>query len=279
MSRKPAPPGHYTATEAAEKLGISVPMLYNHVRSGNLQRIVPKGRKQGFFLQSEVEKLRIELYSFLETGQIQEVEVEPEKEVYHFLPTTKREDLVECAAIAKEVYGSEGTPVDTRLAWMEKNPEILYVVKSDHNVGGYVYILPLQRETIDAILRDERSLASLTQDEIQSFTPEEPIDIYLMSVATRPELARQEKRILSAQVLAGLMNVLRDLAQRGVVIRSLIARSRLPDGIRLLNGMEFDHYPIEIPDKRFSYFIIELDKSNAKFIQRYKQTLRRTQEG
>lgn len=103
----------------------------------------------------------------------------------HFQRTTEREDVVECSRIAREVYGSEGTPVETRLAWMSKNPEILYTSKSD-DIAGYAYILPLKREKIDAILRDDLSLSDLTADDIEGFIPDKLVDIYLMSVAIKP---------------------------------------------------------------------------------------------
>jgi len=280
MPRKLAPPGHMTATDAALRLGISLPMLYNHVRNGNLKRIVPPGRKQGFFLVNEVERLRADLYGFLDTGEMKRIDGEEEPAIqYHFQRTTDRQDLVGCAAIAKEVYGSEGTPVENRLEWMKKNPEILYVVKSSEMIAGYAYILPIMRDMIDEIMREEKSLADLTQDDIEAFTPGRPIDIYLMSVATLPNLDKEDKRHLSSQIISGLMELLDDLAKRGVIIRSLIARSRLADGIRLLTDMGFDEYPIESPDKRFSYFIIEVEKSKAKFVRRYKLALKKAQRG
>lgn len=279
MPRKPAPPGHYTATEAAERLGISVPMLYNHVRSGNLHRIVPKGRKQGFFLKSEVDRLRVELYGFLDTGQSQVPEPEL-KEEFHFLSTTKLEDLIECSSIAKEIYGSEGTPIETRLAWMKKNPEILYVVRSDRRIGGYAYILPIGeagREKVDRIFRGEVAISDITDEDIEELVPGKPLDIYIMSVVTRPGLEKEEKRLIASQLIIGLMDVLTNLGRRGIIIRSFLARSHLPDGLRLLHQMQFTELPSILPGRR--NFIIDVEKSDSLFVRSYKRALRNAQRG
>src|SRR5947199_10635208 len=67
MSRKQPPAGYLTSTQAAEILGCSVPMVYNYERSGQLHKKTPPGRKQGFFLQSEVEALSEGLSGFFES--------------------------------------------------------------------------------------------------------------------------------------------------------------------------------------------------------------------
>ncbi|MBV9691490.1 MAG: hypothetical protein JO202_17455 [Ktedonobacteraceae bacterium] len=268
MKRGSPPPGYYTPSEAKKKLHVDDSTLRSYVLRGKVEKFTPPEKKQGFYKKTDVDKLAEELRAAY--GKLS-------KEM-HFQRTTEREDIAECSRIAREVYGSEGTSVETRLAWMSKNPELLYTIKSDY-IAGYGYILPLKREKIDAILREELSLSDLTADDIESFVPDKPVDIYLMSVAIKPGYNKEEKRLLSSQLISGLMSILLDLAHRRVVIRTLIGRSRLPDGIRLMRDMGFDNYPIQSPDKRFSYFIIEVDKSNAPLTRRYKRALDGTLEG
>lgn len=268
MKRGQPPAGYITATEAKQKLDIDDGMLYSYVQQKKIRRFVPPGRKQGFYLEADVNALAQvirQAYSQL-ASQI------------HFQRSTDIKDLIECSEIAKEIYGDEGTPVATRLRWIEKNPEILYLIKADH-VEGYSYILPLERETIDAVLSDEKSLKDLTDSDIRQFTSGDPIDIYLMSLVIKPGADKLYKRLLSSQLIAGLMNVLRELARRGVVIRTLIARSRFSEGVRLLRDMGFSDYTAQSSDARFSYFIIEVEQSNAPFIRRYKRDLQRFQRG
>jgi hypothetical protein len=268
MKRGSPPPGYYTASEAKKKLQVDDSMLRSLVLRGRIEKFVPPEKKQGFYKKVDVDRL---------AGEFKAAYSQISKEV-HFQRTIEREDIIECSRIAREVYGSEGTPVETRLAWMSKNPEILYVSKSDH-IAGYAYILPLKREKINAILREELSLSDLTADDIESFIPNKLVDIYLMSVAIKPGYNKERKRILSSQIISGLMDVLLDLARRRVIIRTLIGRSRFPEGIRLMRDMGFSSYPIQSSDERFSYFIIEVDKSNAPFIRRYKSVLGTALEG
>ena len=272
-ARLQPPRGYITAKEAKKRLGIrGIPisdgMLRSYVQKGEIERRVPANRVQGYYKEEDVDRIAQGLKAFYGEGSPAEIQ---------FLQTTAEDDVAETIRIDNEVYGSPGTPLETRLAWLRKNPELLYVLKSDQ-VVGYASVLPLRREKIDAILREEAHLKDLTTDDIELFEPGNPLDIYIYSVAVRPAIAdREERHALAAQLISGLMNKLLEWAQRGVVLRSFLARSRFPDGIRLLKRMGFSEYPVESPDKRFAYFILEVDQSNALFIRRYRRALGKAQ--
>lgn len=273
-ARMQPPKGYITAKEAKRRLGIrGVPisdgMLRSYVQKGEIERKVPDNRVQGYYKAEDVDKVVQALRAFYG---------EPSAEI-QFRRTTEQEDVAECIQIDKEVYGSPGTPIETRLSWLQKNPELLYVLKSDH-VAGYASVLPLKREKIDAILREKIYLKELTADDIETFEPGKPLDIYIYSVAIRPEYEKEEKRVLASQLISGLMHVLLEWGQRGVILRTFLARSRFADGMRLLSDMGFSEYPLtKIPDARFSYFILEVDKSDAPFVKRYKRAILKAQKG
>src|SRR5579875_3446848 len=65
MPRRQAFKEYYTAGEVRKKLGITDGQLYNYVRYGHLQRIMPPGRKQGVYRRDEVDKFALELKAFL----------------------------------------------------------------------------------------------------------------------------------------------------------------------------------------------------------------------
>jgi hypothetical protein len=264
MKRGQPPAGYITATEAKLKLDIDDGMLYSYVQQKRIRRFVPPGRKQGFYLEADVDAL---------AQVIRQTYGQLASEI-HFQRSTDIKDLIECSEIARDVYGDEGTPVATRLKWIEKNPEILYLLKAEH-VEGYCYILPLERETIDAVMRDEKSLKDVMESDIKRFASGDPLDIYLMSLVIKSGPDKLYKRLLSSQLIVGLMSVLRELARRGVVIRTLSARSRFPEGIRLLRDMGFSDYDVQSPNPEFSYFILDVEQSNAPFIRRYKRDLQR----
>ncbi|GHO71049.1 hypothetical protein KSC_099410 [Ktedonobacter sp. SOSP1-52] len=51
--------------EVKEKLNISGAMVLNYVKQGKIKHVVPPGRKHGYYLEKDVEKLASELQAFL----------------------------------------------------------------------------------------------------------------------------------------------------------------------------------------------------------------------
>lgn len=270
MARRQPPPGYYGASVARRKLSTKIEpitpgKLKYYVDQGKIERFVPPESSQGFYKKEDVDRLAKSFQAFY--GQ------QPNR--IQFKQTIASEDVAECLQIDKEIYGSPGVSAEKRLLWLEKNPELLYVLKSER-VVGYVSILPLKREKIDGILREELYLRDITVEDIQTFEPRKPLDTYIMSVAIRPEQAfdMETKRLLASQLVGGLMNKLLEWGKRGVVFQNLLARSRFADGIRMLTELGFKNYPMAMtPDERFSYFILEVDTSDSLFIRRYKRAL------
>jgi predicted site-specific integrase-resolvase len=58
--------GYLSRSEAMARLGVGREMLESFVRNGRLERIVPPGRKQGYYRAEEVDALARELKEFEE---------------------------------------------------------------------------------------------------------------------------------------------------------------------------------------------------------------------
>jgi MerR HTH family regulatory protein len=54
---KQAPPGFYTAREAANKLGLNIYTFRRYVRAGKIQRYVPPLRKEGYYNKEEIDQI------------------------------------------------------------------------------------------------------------------------------------------------------------------------------------------------------------------------------
>ena len=98
-----------------------------------------------------------------------------------------------------------------------------------------------------------------------------------MAVCGRPGFTRKQKRLYASRLLLGLAeDVLIGLARRGIVVNNLFARSRMPDGIRLLEDMHFKDLPAsDDTDKRL--FILNVETSESLFVKRYKEALQKYQ--
>ncbi len=259
MAQKLQSKEFYTAAETKATLGITDGMLYNYVDNGALERIIPPGKKQGVYRRSQVDQLARELKVFVVTR----------KKIASVFARATKEDVQGCADISQAIFGAH-FDVEKQKAWMDKNPDICYVVKSEGRVVGYVLMLPLEAAKIEKILREEESALNIETKEIGTFDPGKPLHLYMASIAIIPGITLTEKRYYAARLLSGLMEVLINFGKRGIILDTIVSRSSTPDGIRLMRGMGFS----EIPSiTRRKNFIIEVEKSGIKEIMQYKQAL------
>src|SRR5712692_4005077 len=111
---------YYTAAQVKEILGITDGMLYNYIDNEALERIIPPGKKQGVYRRSQVDQLARELKVFIVTRQ---------RHPSVFMKMTTREEILETTKISDAIFGGN-IDVDRQLAWLKRNPDIGYVVKS-----------------------------------------------------------------------------------------------------------------------------------------------------
>lgn len=252
---------HYTAAQVKEKLGITQGTLYNYVRNGTLNPVVPPGKRQGVYSRNEVDQLAHELRAFMATRQ---------KSASVFAKATI-EDVPDCARLSDEFFGGLHFDIEKQIAWMKKNPDICYVVKDEGKVVGYVLMLPLNPPKIERFLRGEESSLDLETEDIEEFIPGKPAHIYMASIAVTGKASLFERRTYGARLVGGLLKTLIDMGKRGIILETIAARSSKPDGIRLLRGIGFTEL-LSNTDKK--NFIIDVEKSGIKEIVEYKQALK-----
>jgi len=187
-----------------------------------------------------------------------------------------RKDIAATVEVEGEIFDSKTDNddfyVDLWYSWHQKNPEMFYVLEDRDRIVGFVSLLPLHREKIERILREEESPSSITPEDIQVFQSDTPLDLYVHVMGVRPEFDRTTKHAYGADILRGLLGVFQEFGQRGIVIRTLFARTRMSDGLRLIEHMGFtEMIPSLAPGKR--HFFLEVDKSEDLLIREYKQAL------
>lgn len=251
---------YYTAAQVKEKLGITQGTLYNYVRNGTLTPVVPPGKRQGVYPRSEVDQLAHELRAFMATRQ---------KSASVFARATP-EDVSECAKLSDDFFSGLHFDVEKQIAWMKKNPDICYVVKDEGKVVAYILLLPLDPHKIERFLRGEESSLNLETEDIQEFIPGKPVHIYMASIVVTSKGSLLERRTYGARLVGGILKTLIDLGRRGIIIKTIAARSSKPDGIRLLRGIGFTELLSNTDRKNF---LIDVEKSGIKEIVEYKQAL------
>jgi predicted DNA-binding transcriptional regulator AlpA len=262
VARKQTTEKYYTAAQVKAILGITDSTLYTYVNRGELQRIVPPHRKQGVYLRSEVDEMAREMAAFFAT-KVTTSSI--------FRKATK-EDMPAGVALSAAIFGGVNIiPLERRIDWLEKNPDIDYIVSHEEEQMGYASIAPLKQEILDPLLRDEIFARDLTADQIEAFTPGKPLHLYVMAMGVRPRLSKLEKRTYASRLIKGVTRVIIEMGRKGITFETIIARSETPDGIHILRHLGFTEVPSEVPGTR--NFIIEVEKSGIPAILEYKRAL------
>jgi hypothetical protein len=261
---------YYTPKEARDILGMTHSALLNQVAAGNLQRIIPPGRRQGVYLKEEVDRLKREMDTWLLSRQATNIELAK------FVKATV-EDMPEAVALSAAIFGGLNIiPLEKRVEWLKKNPDIDYLLKQEGQVVGYLSLVPLRPETIDDLLNQRRFAKELSADDILIYEPGVPVDIYGMAIGVKPGVSTSQKRDWGASLIMGAMQVIKSLGERGIEIRSIKAHSTKPDGIRLMRHIGFTEVVANAPGMHD--FLIDVEESGIPFLMEYKEALKTWKE-
>ncbi len=258
---------YYTASQVQKKLGITHGELYNYVRNGRLHSIIPPGKKLGVYTRAEVDQLAQELNIFFAIRDKAETD---------FFRATKN-DMPRIAEISRAIFapdiaaGEDTVYIETRSKWLEKNPDTMYILKSENTVVGYASLAPLSEEKIRQIINEEISTDDITPEDIEDFRHKKPIHLYIMAIGIDPKYNKHEKHIYGARLISHLITFLTSLGHEGIKIETITARSHKPDGIRSLRRMGFSEVMSPIPGKRL--FIIKIEETGNPLFTRYKEAL------
>lgn len=256
-----APEGMYTAQEAINAIGLSSASFYLLVNTGKIHRIIPPGRKEGYYSKTEIDRYVRNLRIFSQ----------PYSEKLDF-GLALNEDLPQVWELAASVSGgyAHAVPTDILKAWVRKNPQTIHILRKGSEIVGYISLLPLPIETI--IPRMEGTLLNreIPIDDIQPFEPNTPILLYIAEIAVqhRPEylvnnepdmnnpdpLARQR----GARLIRETARFIADLQKQGTVIDKFYAVGTSAFGIQmgkdlgmqpmtgLSKGLREDRVPFEL---------------------------------
>lgn len=256
---------YYTPKEVRDILGMTYSAIQNQVNVGNLHPVIPPGRRQRVYPKKEVDELKREMEAWLVSRQQAQT---PSAE---FVKATI-EDMPEALALADAIFGGHNTiPRERRIAWLKKNPDIDYLLKQDRQLVGYFSLVPLRPETIDDLLKQRRFAKDLTEDDILTYEPGVPVDLYGMAIGVRPGVSTAQKRIWGEKLLVGARKVITDLGERGIIIRSIQAHSSMADGIRLMRHIGFTEVVASVPGLRD--FKIDMEESGLPFVLDYRAAL------
>ena len=230
----------YTASEAAKRLGVHNSTFQNYVRAKRVRKVIPLGKKEGFYPKEDVEKLAEEL-------QKQPSRRRKQQKQLAVISTTKSveeattdwiqyEDELNAYNLDCELYGFENSvSPDITWTWWQKNSyacRILYNKKDRSDIWGLLSIIPMEEETIFKLLRDQMSEKDILPEHVLVYEPGKHYSCYVAAVSMRPEHKHSFAMLLHSTMQFWL-------AHPEVHIDKLFAFALGSDGMQLIRKMFF----------------------------------------
>ena len=273
MPRLEPPPGYVSAQKASEMLGVAQGVLARYVKEGRLKRYGPSERTHKFYKISEIEAVLAvrNVFPEYEPGQWR-------KNPTSVFSLAQDEDIEETVRISNDVFvdpehPDPSTPTEIRLSWFHKNPETFFVLRNHLGaIVGFTSMLPLDKEIIDGILHGEVKISSLTVNDIELFRPGKPLHLYWAAICVDPKVQSTVlRREYGARLVGGSIGIILDFAYRGIEIETISARSRKPEGIRLLRKLGIPQIRSHIPG--MNIYQVRIADSGLAILVRYSELL------
>jgi hypothetical protein len=268
---KKAPPGFYTAQEAAKRLGWNIYTFRYYVRAGKIKRHVPPMRKEGYYNKKEIDRLASETALFLE-HTLEEKEATETR-------VAQPEDAQGIVEVLS-VRGWQTATAEQRKSWYAVNPFIDFVAITDGKVSGYIHAVPYTPETLEDMMAARKRSWDIVPENILPYQPGNTYDLYI-GIATIEDILNHTQRV-GFPLIAGFLSFLEELAERRIYIHHIYAVSAEEPGQKLSKKLGFikqETLPESYLLPKWHRYILDLETSDSRFAQQYRGAIQRTKEG
>jgi hypothetical protein len=247
----------YTSSQVREMLDISGSTLKNLVERNIIERVVPRGYKQGFYSKESVDDYARSQELFTETYRAK-------KSGHLIVRQALRSDQTSIYEMEKRVLGAT-TPLDKRLEWCIANPYIDFVALSDGEAVGHLSLLPLTEPTLVALLKGEIRGWHVAAEDIEPYQPGKQYRLFVMAMAVT-------STIYAALLLREAQQFIFELADKEIVIKGIYATSRTRDGIYFAHRIGM-HVLKEYSTPHKLSFELDMKRSDARWTRDYRNYL------
>jgi hypothetical protein len=249
-----------TSQEAKDRFiqaGLSEATFHRRVSAGQIDSILPEGRKRGAL--------------YPEDQVLAAIGTKPKKTPSNLKPTAFSkatiQDMPEIATLLRTFFSKIN--IQKRIEWMERNPDIGYVLRSEGQIIGCAFIMPLPEEKIFEIL-DSLVKPPTRPHEIGLFEPGTPLYIYARSVGVLQSTSKDQRRHWAARLISGVVNEIVKLGARGVVIKKIYAQTDTKRMEITLRKLGFMQLASTVGNKNF---VLDIDASGSSAAMKYKNAL------
>jgi hypothetical protein len=252
---------YYTASEAQDRLGMNEGNFYYLVKTGKIKKFTPPGKKQGLYPKTEIDRLAREMLAFM---------VYDETQGLQFMKATTDDDFKEEHELAALLFGNSIHSLETRMAWLEKNPDLDFIIRDHGRLVGFINLLPTKHEAIMRFMNGEIRGWEISPEDVLPFTPGSSMECIIMGMATAQDVEITRRVQYGAKLLSGLIEFLCELAEKNISITKFYATSATPTGISILKNAGFQE--IGQIGKRIA-FELDVKTSHDRLATEYRQAL------
>lgn len=194
----------YTSSEAREILGVSTSTFKIYVDSGKIRKITPPGKKQGFYVKEDVDKLVKEREPFvhIEKSSRRGKTTKAPGLIKTDVDWMKPSDLPAILKLDYTVYKEDIVgDVGLYISWYKKNPKITLLSferGNRENVLAYISLVPLPEQVILSILKEDRSELSINPNEVEAYQRSGGYTLLAESVVRHPEYPEQLNHVVQS---------------------------------------------------------------------------------
>lgn len=252
------------AKQAFLRAGLSEATFHRRVNAGQIESILPEGRQRGAMyprgqvlaaIGSKIKKSR------------------KKKSAINLKPTTFNkatiQDMPEIAALLETFFSR--ISIEKRAAWLERNSEIAYILRSEGKVVGCAFILPLEEQKIIQILNALIKPPTRPQD-ISIYEPGKHYYLYIRSVVVLQSVPKPQRKHWAARLISELVREIIELGTRGIIIDKIYAQTDTRRVEHLLKLLGFTQITSATESKNF---VLDIVTSGSVFALQYKKALNR----
>lgn len=274
--RRQPPLGYVTASEATDILGNK--MLYKLVDKDVIRKLRIPGRRQGFYLRSDVEAARAADDALYNRG----IAIGRKNETTFARATV--DDMDGVYAVASKLFPHGTTSAEARKPLVARCPDGNYVVKEQNIIRAFIHIQPLKAEVIQMFMTGKIRGKDITADDLDCFEPGKAVNILIKSMGATLQLGSEKHRHYMQRLLLGVRDALADLGKQGIIINKIYATSETDTGIALsMHAKMKTIRRLKAPNRKKqepARYAFELDvaTSDLPLLQPYKRAIAEWQQ-
>ena len=250
------------AKEAFLKAGLSEATFHRRVQRGEIHSILPEGRKRGaHYPKSDV------IASIQKTGRTpKKVNVTRLVKTAEFSKATVQE-MPEVGALLGTFFSKIN--IEKRKAWIERNPAICSILRSEGKIVGCAFLLPLPEEKILHILNAQIKPPTRPSD-ILLYEPGNHYCLYIRSVVVLQSVSKLQKRYWAAKLIGELIREIERMGGKGLLIEKIYAQTDTRHVEHLLKGLGFTQI---ISPTAASNFMLDIATSGSLHARKLRMAM------